>query len=340
MLREESRKTIGTPAGGTRVSCVTERVKLIGPVIFIMALILFPTTGMAQVTFRVDGYVHDSETGNPLYAIVVIEGTKSGAMCDEKGHFSLEVADTGTFMLKISMISYEERRLGVHVPLKEALLILLAPQPINIAEVSVTSSTIIDKYSSSEKAITKMEVYRLPGIGADIVYASLMLPGLNSYPDAAMILARGGAQDETAIYFDGIKIKHPFRFDSPIYGGNFSILSNEIIRTSYISQGGVPVKYDNVLSGVLDLSSEDKVSGNQLPARRRTRFGRRVHRDQDPERKNIRPRQRQLHGHEIVLQGQSTPAGHDRPSLRQRVLPQAYAGYRGAQSVCSRPVRG
>ncbi len=245
---------------------MTEHVKLIGPVIFIMALILFPATGTDQVTFRVDGYVYDSETGNPLYAIVVIEGTKSGAVCDEKGHFSLEVADTGPFMLKVSMISYEERRFGVRVPLKKALLILLAPQPINIAEVSVTSSTIIDKYSSSERAITK--------------------------------------------------------------------------RTSYISQGGVPVENDNVLSGVLDLSSEDKVSGNQLPARRRTRFGRRVHRAQNPERKIIRPRQCQLHGHEIVLQSQSTPAGHDRPAFLQRVLPQTYAGYRGAQSVCSRPVGG
>lgn len=255
---------IRAPACGTRDPRARPGIGLIGRVALFTALVLVPASGISQAPSRVQGCVRDSETGNPLFAIVAVEGTKLGAVCGQDGRFSIEVRDTGTFILKASMISYEERRLAVHVPQKNTLVILLDPQPISIAEVSVTSSTLIDKYSTSEKAITKMEVYRLPGIGADIVYASLMLPGLNSYPDAAMILARGGAQDETAIYFDGIRIKHPFRFDSPIYGGNFSILSNEIIRTSYISRGGVPVKYDNVLSGVLDLSSENNVPGNQL----------------------------------------------------------------------------
>jgi len=114
--------------------------------------------------------------------------------------------------------------------------------------------------AKSQKTITlnKMDVYKLPGAAADPLYASHVLPGVNSPPDASSLLIRGGAPDEVGYYFEGIEILHPFLSES-LHESYFSIFDNQVVENFSVATGGFSPKYGDALSGVMDISAKDLV---------------------------------------------------------------------------------
>jgi len=214
----------------------------------------------AQNNVQIQGKVIDKETKDPLPAYVSVCGTEIGRTADYDGSFGLEIpagAKGHKIELCIYLIGYKKKTIEA-LPGK-FLTIGLELEPFASHEVTVSADSVISESKVQNTiAMDKMDVYRLPGAAADPVFASQILPGVNSFPDASNMLIRGGAPEEVAFYFDGIEVEHPFLSES-LHEGYFSIFDNQIIEGFSVSSSGFHPKFGDALSGVMDIVAKDSL---------------------------------------------------------------------------------
>jgi len=216
----------------------------------------------AQETTFVEGKIFDLDTKDPLPAYVMAEGGK-GCSADGRGYFKLLVKNppAGKVKLTIFLIGYKKKE--VEAKPGEFLSIGLELEPLAVHEISVTAdSGVSDAKNQKIVTLSKMDVYQLPGAAADPLYASHILPGVNSPPDASSLLIRGGAPDEVGYFFDGIEILHPFLSES-LHESYFSIFDNQVVENFSVATSGFHPKYGDALSGVMDISAKDLVAKSE-----------------------------------------------------------------------------
>ena len=236
-----------------------------GAVVLALALAFWPNPAAAQPaagTAVIEGRVFDQETKDPLPALVLSEeGEMSSA--DNRGFFRLPVRNPEASSLRITiyLLGYKKKELAVKPG--ASLSVGLDLEPLAAHEVSVTADSIVsDAGNQKTIALSKMDIYRLPGAAADPVYASHILPGVNSPPDASSLLVRGGAPDEVGFYFDGIEIAHPFLSES-LHESYFSIFDNQVVEAFSVATSGLSPRYGDALSGVMDISAKDLLSKSE-----------------------------------------------------------------------------
>lgn len=220
--------------------------------------ILFALFGYAQSPPNIHGKIIDKETKDPLPAYVKIEGTDTGGTAGYDGTFNLKITEPGQKQtLIVFLIGYKIK--SIEAISGKFITIELELEPFAAHEVIVSADSIVsDSRVKNTVAMDKMEVYTLPGAAADPIYASQILPGVNSLPDSTTMLIRGGAPEEVAFYFDGVEVKHPFLSES-LHESYFSIFDNQIIKGFSVSSGGYHSKYGDALSGVMDISAKDSI---------------------------------------------------------------------------------
>jgi hypothetical protein len=228
-------------------------MKFRGAALLVLALAL---AGRAQEKAVIEGRVLDKDTRDPLPAFVMIAGGR-GLSAAGDGRFRLAVptGQKDPIVLVVYLLGYKKKEQAVRpgVP----VVIELELEPLAAREVTVSADGVVaDARSPRTIALNKMDVYRVPGAAADPLYASHVLPGINSLPDSSGLLIRGGAQDEVGYYFDGIEISHPFLSET-MHESYFSIFDNQIIDGFAISTSGLHPKYGDALSGVMALSAKE-----------------------------------------------------------------------------------
>ncbi len=179
---------------------------------FFILLFLIPNILGSQSLPVIQGKVIDKENRDPLPAYVSVKGTEIGSSADYDGTFKLILDKTGIrkpIILVIFQLGYKKKE--IEAKAGESILIELELEPLPSHEVVVTADSLVSE-DKAQKTVTlkKMDIYTLPGTAADPVYASQILPGVNSLPDSSSLLIRGGSSEEVAYYFDGIEIAHPF----------------------------------------------------------------------------------------------------------------------------------
>ena len=208
----------------------------------------------------IEGRVIDKETRDPLPAYISIKDTDTGTSADYDGTFKLALQSTyigDIIILEIFQLGYENKEVSARVG--EKILIELELEPLPSHEVLVTADSMVSE-EKTQKTVTlkKMDVYTLPGTAADPVYASQILPGVNSLPDSSNMLIRGGDPKEVAYYFDGIEIEQPFLTGS-LHESYFSIFDNQVIEGFSVSTSGFHTKFGDALSGVMSISAKDNL---------------------------------------------------------------------------------
>ncbi len=227
----------------------------------IIMFILIPTRLEAQSLAFIQGKIIDRETREPLPAYVSIKGTDIGTAADYDGTFKITV-DTGanskTVILEVSQIGYKKKE--VETRIADNILIELELEPLLAYNVIVTADSLVSE-DRTQKTVTlkKMDIYSLPGTAADPIYASQVLPGVNSFPDSSSLLIRGGSPEEVAYYLDGIEIAHP-SLSSSLHESYFSIFDNQVIDGFSVSTSGFQAKFGDVLSGVMDIKTKTSIS--------------------------------------------------------------------------------
>ncbi len=226
----------------------------------LLFFVSFVLLGLAQSLSNIKGKIIDKETKDPIPAYIKIEGTDIGLSAGYDGSFSLNISELGQkrkLKLIVFLMGYKKK--SVEAVPGEFLTIELELEPFAAHEVIVTADSVVsDSRVKNTVALDKMEVYTLPGTAADPIYASQVLPGVNSLPDSSTMLIRGGSPEEVAFYFDGVEVEHPFLSES-LHESYFSIFDNQIIDGFSVSSGGFHTKFGDALSGVMDISAKDSI---------------------------------------------------------------------------------
>ncbi len=230
------------------------------------ALSFGPDVGPVRVQSVIEGRVLDRETRDPLPAYVAIMGG-AGVSAGTDGRFRLTVPSAipltgGGVRLIVFLLGYQRKELTAKSG--SPVLVELDIEPLAAKEVTVTAESLVSDVASPRTvSLGKMDVYRVPGAAADPLYASQVLPGVNSLPDSSGLLIRGGAPGEVGYFFDGIEIGHPFLSEA-LHASYFSVFDNQIIDGFSISTSGVHPRYGDLLSGVMSLTARDAAPRTEL----------------------------------------------------------------------------
>jgi len=208
---------------------------------------------------RLTGVIRD-RAGKPIeYATVSVVALKKGAVTDTAGRFALEVPE-GALALDVAQLGYEKRRVNLIVTAQPApLAITLGDEPVALAEISVTTSSFGKVGKSEGATLKRMDVLMTPGGAADVFMSLRALPGINAPAEGAALYVRGGAPDETLVRLDGGELGHPYHYEGAS-GGLFSAIDTYMLKSAFFSSGGFSAKYGGVLSGVLDIETQDPMN--------------------------------------------------------------------------------
>lgn len=111
--------------------------RIIIVIVSVATMLLLPYTISAQQKIMVEGVVKDSLTQEPLpYISVYMEGTTTGAMTDDNGHFRIDYTGPSRTLVA-SSLGYEERSFPVEPGHINKLTILMSPTSYSLSEVVV-----------------------------------------------------------------------------------------------------------------------------------------------------------------------------------------------------------
>lgn len=213
----------------------------------------------AAATVRVSGVVVDERGAGVEYCTVNAPLLRRGATGDAAGRFAIEVP-AGPCVLEALQIGYVKARLSFEArPGMGPLRLVLRDEPVPISEVTVTTSTFGKSGKSEGAVLNRMDVYMTPGGAGDVFQSLRALPGINAPNEGAALYVRGGDPKETLIRLDGAELGHPYHYEGAS-GGLFAGFDTYLMKSAFFSSGGFGAKYGGVLSGVLDVETQDPLT--------------------------------------------------------------------------------
>jgi len=224
----------------------------------VAACALMATGGRADAA-RITGTVV-ARAGKPVeYANVTAPALKLGAVTDSGGAFALDLP-AGPVTIEVSQIGYRTSRREITAgPESAALRITLDEAPIPVAEVVVATSSFGKVGKSEGATLRRIDIVTTPGGAADVFQSLRALPSINAPDEGAALYVRGGDPRETLIRIDGGEIGHPYHYEGAS-GGLFSAFDAYMLKSAFFSSGGFSSKYGGVLSGVLDIETQDPMN--------------------------------------------------------------------------------
>jgi outer membrane receptor protein involved in Fe transport len=127
------------------------------------------------------------------------------------------------------------------------------PPPVDLLEVEVHASRwrIAAQDASEPVELTRAHIEALPGLDQDALRVARYLPGLTTSGFSSRPFVRGGRQNETAYFFDGVPLYEPFHFKD--FQGLLGIFDPSVVSRIDVYSGVLPVRFGDRLSGVIDI---------------------------------------------------------------------------------------
>jgi outer membrane receptor for ferrienterochelin and colicin len=204
----------------------------------------------------------DQSTRQPLPgANVYVKRLDRGTATRSDGRFALANLPTGTYMVHVSMVGYEDAVRGP-VPVTSGrprqLSVALPPKVVQTEGVTVTAShfqTDTDA-PTSVRTLEAEEIRRAPGAAGDVQRVMQAMPGVAVGNDRRNdLIVRGGSPRENLILLDGIEVPNLSHFGTQgATGGPISMLDSDFLDDATFLTGGFPARYGGALSSVLQLS--------------------------------------------------------------------------------------
>ena len=223
-------------------------------------LILLSTSLLGQTRqrrFTIDGFIHDSQSGETLIAANVLElNSKSGAVTNEFGHYSLTLP-AGEVQLQFSYVGYQSDTIRLHLTADTTLSVSLTEGQL-LGEVVVVGSANpsgVGTTNIGTQRILASEIKRLPAFFGeqDVIKALQLLPGVQSGTEGSSgLYVRGGDPDQNLILMDGISLYNPNHLL-----GAFSTFNPDAVKSVTLYKGTFPARYGGRLSSVVDVRLKD-----------------------------------------------------------------------------------
>lgn len=230
---------------------------------FFVLVVLFVYPAFSQqLTQTIRGTITESSLQTPVTGATVTVGQKS-VITDDKGNFKIIGLNIGTYLVRVSHISFEELQLdniAVNSGKETVLVLPLQMKVRKEAEIVVMGNSRKNKPLNelsvvSSRAFTVEETRRYAAAVNDPLRMATAFPGVANTSDGQNnISIRGNAPTGLLWKMEGVDIPNPNHFGmAGSAGGGISILSAQLLSNSDFVTGAFAAEYGNALSGVFDL---------------------------------------------------------------------------------------
>ncbi len=217
---------------------------------FIFAILLFASTGLAQVgSGTLKGKISDFDTGEPLpFASVVLflNGNQvAGTNTNFDGEYTIKPISPGTYEVLLSFVGYQPKKItGVKINANKIHFVnaeISAGVMVQEAEVVEYAVPLIDKDGgASGGTVSREDIDKLPGRSATSIATTVA--GASTAGTGGGISIRGARSSSTWIYIDGIKVR------------GSSALPKSAIEEVQVVTGGIPANIGDATGGVINIS--------------------------------------------------------------------------------------
>lgn len=206
---------------------------------------------------RITGEV-TSSLGSPVpSAAIVLKGTTAGTTADSLGRFSFTVTLKGQQTLQVFSLgfkTYSEKIMLSDTVL--TVLITLSDVANNLEEVTVSAGSFEASDKAKGASLTPIDAYTVAGNGGDIANALRSLPGSQQIGEREGLFVRGGTNEETKQFIDGILLKNPNYTSVPgiMQPARLNLF---LFKGVLFNTGGYSALYGQAMSSALILESID-----------------------------------------------------------------------------------
>jgi vitamin B12 transporter len=218
----------------------------------LLLILAFPSQPPEPI--RIAGTVRDA-TGLVLPgAAIEVDGTLA-ALSTEDGSFEIVLTAGSRARILVSLPGFTSREELVTARPGVRLDLVLTVAGIQ-DRVTVTAPP---PGAGVERPFTlePIQIYRTPGVQADVFRALQALPGVAAPDESAGLFVRGGDVSEVLVSLDDAVIAHPYRYETPT-GGFRGAVDPVLLTGLTFSTGGFSARYGNALSGVVDLHGPER----------------------------------------------------------------------------------
>ena len=198
------------------------------------------------------------QTSTLLDQPVVISANPGLRAADDLGSGVWQIGGiaAGRYNLEISTKGYvpADRTIDITAGEKATLQVKLLLAPISLEDLSVSASRYLI-FSSSQFFVDQRAIENLPVIGNDPIRAIRRLPGIAAGGWSAQNHFRGGEENESAIFLNGLQLLDPFHVRD--FHNTFSSIEARTISGVEAFTGGFPAEYGDRMSGILLLQSRE-----------------------------------------------------------------------------------
>ncbi|MEP5611281.1 MAG: carboxypeptidase-like regulatory domain-containing protein [Cyclobacteriaceae bacterium] len=222
----------------------------------LLVVVLSMCSAFVSAQSTITGRVVDQETGEGLIGahIYLMKDWRNGVIAGVDGAFTLQVDPSIPDSLIISFIGFQE----VVVALSESTIVEMEPIEIEGEVVVITAQRPIAEEFKYMK-ISKMDIYTNPAAKADPILAVNALPSATTTDESANISLRGSSPLETSVFLNNVPVYDAVRYSQLNGIGTFSIFNTAIIRDVVVFPGNPPLEFGNTSSGIISLSTDDRV---------------------------------------------------------------------------------
>lgn len=227
--------------------------------IFAVLLFIFNVSTFAQSSpGKLSGTITDAATGEPLIgANVVIANSTMGSAADINGEYFILNITPGTYSVVVSYVGYQQQTFtditivpGVTFELNAQL-----SMGIDLGEIVVSGKKLFEENATNTVKVVDAEaINRLPVKGIENI-ASLQAgvakaDGSGGADGNATLNVRGGRGKEVLYIVDGVVQ------NDPMYGSNYSQVSNAAIDQISFQVGGYEAKFGQAQAGIINVTTK------------------------------------------------------------------------------------
>lgn len=226
--------------------------------LFCAFFLLFSGIAGAQTSYKLSGYVRDSQTGESLPGATVFakDNPRAGTMTDDRGSFSL-VFPAGRHTVVVQYIGYATQEKSIEITSNQNLNFRLVPETATVTEVEVRTRRTNENVRSTQMGEIVLpidEIKMLPVLfgETDIIKSLQLLPGVKSGGEGNTgFYVRGGGADQNLVLLDDAIIYNPGHLMN-----FFSVFNSDAIQNISLIKGNMPANYGGRLSSVLAVEAK------------------------------------------------------------------------------------
>lgn len=228
--------------------------------ILTLLMTILSFVSFSQTTLK--GKVVDEQNNPIIGANVFLKGTYDGTVTNENGDFSFQTAATSNQSLQISFLSFETLLVKIEVEKYNTQTFTLKEDLNTLDAVVVSAGTFKAGDNTKMTALKPLDIVTTAGSVGNIIGALETLPGTQTVGESGRLFVRGGEDNETQTYVDGIRVAQPYgaTANNVPTRGRFSLFLFDGIT---FSTGGYSAEYGDALSSVLLMNTIDEPIQNQ-----------------------------------------------------------------------------